>query len=301
MPTSAWHYVSPILQRVSEWHAERPIRCVLDVGVGGGKWGMLIRELLDYYHNVVYFKADWKTRIEGIEVFEKYRTPVHDYVYDQIHWGDATRIVDQLGGGYGYDLIIAMKVIEHLEKDAGLRLLEALVNMASRAVILSFPPEVDAEGHHIFDQHDVHGNVHETHRSIWTIDDLKAYQVREITPLCYALAGRARGPEIVAQHGTQEREKGVRLLQGEGAFIEYTLPRPTSAVEIEILKHPWSGTLVVSANGKDAASEDLFADASALSTLRVRFDAPTTTVRLATRANPRSNGQEAWIHAIRGC
>lgn len=99
MPTSAWHYVSPILQRVAELHAERPIRRVLDVGVGGGKWGMLTRELLDYYHNVAYFKPDWKTRIEGIEVFEKYRTPVHDYIYDEIHWGDATQIVEKLGGG----------------------------------------------------------------------------------------------------------------------------------------------------------------------------------------------------------
>lgn len=192
-----------------------------------------------------------------------------------------------------------MEVIEHLDKAPGLRLLDQLVYLASRAVILSFPPEVDAEGHHIFDQHDTHGNVHETHRSIWSVDDLKAYDVREITPLCYQIAGRARGAEVVAQGDAQEREKGVRLLNGSAAFIEYKLAAPASAIELEVLKHQWSGTLVVTADGREVAAEDLFAEAAKVTTLRVNLSSPSQTVRLATRANPRSQGQEAWIHAIR--
>ncbi len=184
-----------------------------------------------------------------------------------------------------------MEVIEHLDKAPGLRLLDQLVNLASRAVILSFPPEVDAEGHHIFDQHDTHGNVHETHRSIWTVDVLKAYDAREITLLCYMIAGRARGPEVVAQGGTQEREKGVRLLNGPGAFIEYKLPAPASAIELEVLQHPWSGTLLVTADGREVAAVDLFAEAAEVTTLRVNLASPSSTVRLATRANPARRGR----------
>ena len=57
MPTSAWHYVSPILQEVAILHAEEPVRSVLDIGCGAGKWGFLLRDLLDFYHRGVYYRG----------------------------------------------------------------------------------------------------------------------------------------------------------------------------------------------------------------------------------------------------
>ncbi len=51
--------------------------------------------------------------------------------------------------------------------------------------------------------------------------------------------------------------------------------------------------------GREVAAEDLFAESARVATLRFTFAQPTQSIRLATRANPRSQGQEAWVHAIR--
>ena len=49
-------------------------RSILDVGCGFGKYGMLLREYLDVWHER-YDKERWQVRIVGIEAFEQYRNP----------------------------------------------------------------------------------------------------------------------------------------------------------------------------------------------------------------------------------
>jgi hypothetical protein len=301
MPTSAWHYISPILQRVYELHQHRPIRRVLDVGVGSGKWGFLTREVVDFYANCVYFKQDWRLRLVGIEAFERYRTSIHDHVYDQIYWGDAIEILRGSDlAAETFDVIFAMEVIEHIEKSAGEWLLKRLVGQAERAVVLSFPPEVDSEGHHIFEQGSTHGNPYEAHKSIWTVKDLASFEYDEIAPLCYLVHGKAVGVTVIAEQRSSVRERGVRLLQGEGSFVDYRLPRVTAEIEIQVLRHPWSASLAItSASGTDAQIIDLFADEAVVATTRVRFARPTNEFRAELKGNPKSQGHEAWIHSVR--
>ncbi len=301
MPTSAWHYISPILQRVYELHQHQPIRRVLDVGVGSGKWGFLAREVVDFYANSVYFKPDWRLRLVGIEAFERYRTPIHDHVYDRVYWGDAIEILR--GGDLAsetFDIIFAMEVIEHIEKSAGEWLLERLVSQAERAVVLSFPPEVDAEGHHIFEQGATHGNPYEAHKSIWTVKDLASFEYQEIAPLCYLVHGKAVGVSVIGEKSSSVRERGVRLLQGDGAFVDFQLPRATTEVEVQVLHHPWSACLAITpASGSGTQMIDLFAEEPVVTTTRVRFAVPTTGFRAELKGNVRSRGQEAWIHSVR--
>jgi SAM-dependent methyltransferase len=196
MPTSAWHYISPILDEIARLHAREPVRSILDVGCGAGKWGFLARDLLDHYHHAVYHRADWRTRIDGIEAFERYRTPVHDYVYDEIHWGDAVDVVPSVGS---YDIVIAMEVIEHLDKPQGVALLDALLSRCRRALFLSFPPEYDGAGHHVLDQKTVHDNAFEEHRSVWSEADLSGTPHRTLAFQTFALEGRSTAPSVVRE------------------------------------------------------------------------------------------------------
>src|SRR6185436_17276966 len=113
---------------------------ILDVGVGFGKWGHLFRE----YTDIVaaerdprrYQREHWQVRIDGIEGHKPYLTPMHQYLYHDIHVGDMRDVIHQLGR---YDVIFMGDVIEHLEKAEGERFLKACWEHANQAVIASTP------------------------------------------------------------------------------------------------------------------------------------------------------------------
>src|SRR4051812_32602371 len=118
MPYS-WHFpMTSMMQHVIECQPGS----VLDIGVGYGKWGFLIRESLDWNSGRVD-RAEWRLRIDGVEV-HPYQSPLHDWVYDRILWSDVFDIQDEL---VGYDLVVMSDVIEHLDKNAALSLLTRLV------------------------------------------------------------------------------------------------------------------------------------------------------------------------------
>lgn len=73
----------------------------IDVGTGMGQYGFLARTNLEHIHLFDVQgahakqrpKSDWSTRIDGIEAFETYRTPAHDYAYNHICWDGAQKQV----------------------------------------------------------------------------------------------------------------------------------------------------------------------------------------------------------------
>src|SRR5262245_11243465 len=108
MPTSDYFNVAPILNVLTN---AKP-KSVLDVGCGFGKFGVLLREYLDIWHRR-YDRSQWQTRIVGIDAFEKYRNPIWDYAYSQVHIGEAQKLLPMLGE---FDAVLISDVIEHLEK-----------------------------------------------------------------------------------------------------------------------------------------------------------------------------------------
>ena len=70
MPTSPYAHIYITVQFLS---SVKP-SSVLDVGVGNGKMGFIARDLLDVMcgERGKYKKQDWKTRIDGIEIFPEY-------------------------------------------------------------------------------------------------------------------------------------------------------------------------------------------------------------------------------------
>ncbi len=135
---------------------------VLDVGSGYGKFGVLCREYLELWDGRQ--KYEFKKRIDCVEVFKEYITPLHKYIYNNIYNNNILDLITNLD--YGYDLILLIDVLEHFEKEEGSNLLKTLVKN-NNGVLISTPKNPSP-------QKDAFGNIHETHRSRWTNNDLRS-------------------------------------------------------------------------------------------------------------------------------
>lgn len=81
MPTSWYQAIPLILDKMLQEHPQS----ILDVGIGFGKYGVLLREALDVSREK-YRKKDWTVQIDGVEAFKSYRNPIHDYIYNRIYY-----------------------------------------------------------------------------------------------------------------------------------------------------------------------------------------------------------------------
>lgn len=139
-------------------------RSVLDVGVGFGKYGVLIREYLELWDGRERYH-EWTRRIDGIEIFDRYLTPLHAFVYDTVHVGNAADVLPTIATRF--DLILLIDVIEHFTREDGLRFLDLCISRA-RNVIISTPKDMGG-------QSEAFQNPHETHRSQWKAEDFRAH------------------------------------------------------------------------------------------------------------------------------
>jgi SAM-dependent methyltransferase len=152
MPTSDHHNINPIVTLITQLSPRR----ILDVGCGFGKYGVLLREYLDVWHQRV-LPDEWQVTLDGIEAFPTYRNPIHDFVYDAVHYGDAKQILRELGE---YDLILLADVIEHFEKEQAVRLINECFSH-SPVVLVSTPRE-------FYEQPAINNNPYEAHLHLWT-------------------------------------------------------------------------------------------------------------------------------------
>jgi hypothetical protein len=150
-------------------------RSILDVGVGFGKWGHLFREYTDILESenepTRYRRENWRVRIDGIEVYEGYITPMHRYLYNEIHIGEAGRILGRL---QAYDVIFLGDVLEHFDRPAGMAFLRLAVLKSNRAVIVLTPKYETG-------QEALCANEYERHRSLWCADDFKKLEGAQVT------------------------------------------------------------------------------------------------------------------------
>ena len=90
MPTSNPKIISPILDYISK----NTPASVLDIGIGFGKWGALIREYTDVIH-YRFYQEEWQVLIHGIEIHDRYRNPNWQH-YQLVYIGDACDMVGKL-------------------------------------------------------------------------------------------------------------------------------------------------------------------------------------------------------------
>lgn len=126
-------------------------RSVLDVGVGFGKYGLLLREFVG---------CPPIERLEGIEAWQPYvdNFPWLQCIYDRVQVGSVLNLTRaELAE---FDLVLMVDVLEHLDKDAG----HALLNRIDGHVVICTPAE-------FFQNPEAEERPPEMHRSLWSVED----------------------------------------------------------------------------------------------------------------------------------
>lgn len=134
---------------------------VVDIGVGFGRWGMILREFGEVWFSRV-LPEQWEIDIEGIEAFEGSIVDYHRQFYNRIHVGDALEVLPGLDGDW--TLAILGDVLEHFYKSDGERLLSDLVER-SDYVLVNLPLGED------WPQEDMYENPYEEHKAVWELSD----------------------------------------------------------------------------------------------------------------------------------
>ena len=223
MPTSNWQNIGESIELIRKWMPAS----VLDVGCGFGRWGFLCREFLELWEGRC-FKPEWKVRIDAIEGFEAYLSPVQRHLYDTVHVGNAKDVLPRLGS---YDLVILGDVLEHFAREDALAFLAACRDhLTPKGHVLIHIPlgeeweQGDGPG----------GNVLERHLSAWTLQELKDlgaehtsvykdYVGRDFAVVVYGAKPAQRdtkttGRGLTIAFATQEWPVAGRVAGGAGVY-----------------------------------------------------------------------------------
>jgi len=161
LPSSPYKHISKVMDIIYKLSPNS----ILDVGAGFGKYGLLCREYLELWDGRNKYH-EFIRRIDGVEVYQKYITPVHEFIYNNIYSEDITALIDKID--YRYDLVLLIDVLEHFDKPTGHSLLDKLLRQ-NNGVLISTPKNPSA-------QTGVFKNIYETHRAKWTRDELSSFQ-----------------------------------------------------------------------------------------------------------------------------
>lgn len=160
MPTSYHRQISPIMEAVIALDPQS----VLDVGVGFGKYGVLCREYLELWDGREDYHK-FLRRIDGIEAFEDYLTPLHGHIYNHVYIGTAQTVLPTLKTSY--DLVLLIDVLEHFTEKEGRQFVKQVL-AKHRGILIATPRHVEHQGHAFH-------NEHEEHISQWTLRKLRAF------------------------------------------------------------------------------------------------------------------------------
>lgn len=162
MPVSIWLGLEDAVATIVSM---RP-HAILDVGIGFGLWGHLLRQYLDVWEGHIQ-RADWQLRIDGVEIEASRVQPHSEYLYTEIYIGDARQVVPACAKQATYDVILFGDVLEHLPKQDAMLLLKQAIWLAGSAVVVRIPlGEGWREEGRTSPDH---------HRSKWWVEDFRAF------------------------------------------------------------------------------------------------------------------------------
>jgi hypothetical protein len=133
---------------------------VIDIGPGGGKYGMMLREIEAAREHHI-----WKTCVEIDNEKIIQRLGLH-LIYDEIINEDAAKL-PKAYPKLTADIVILGDVIEHLTKSEGIDLIEYLQYRA-RHIFLVIPTN--------FPSYDFEDYDHESHIAIWRKQDIERFE-----------------------------------------------------------------------------------------------------------------------------
>lgn len=177
MPFSQSTQISTIMKYAEQL---QPLS-ILDLGAGMGQYGFLLRTNLE---NINLFEINgaqaqqrpreqWRVKIDGVEGFAGYMTPVHTYAYNNMLISNVLEALPQIQSG-SYDFVIGIDILEHFTTEDGLVFLEHCKRVASRAALISTPK--------IFHEQEIEANPYENHRSVWSVDQLTGNGFTHVLP-----------------------------------------------------------------------------------------------------------------------
>lgn len=157
---------------------------ILDIGIGTGSYGLLLRQSLDIGCGRIQ-RTEWQVNIDGVEIFEGYRNPVWSYAYSRVLMGDIRQLLPGLGT---YDLVLCNDVLEHFPRDEARQLVRALLGQCR--VLLATTPNLE------YPQGSWGGNEAETHHSLLDRSDFPGLVAEVVTGVttCYVCTAR---PEMI--------------------------------------------------------------------------------------------------------
>ena len=158
MPSSRPTIISPVMDLILTTQATS----ALDVGIGFGKWGFLLREYLDVWHGRIK-KEDWTATIHGVEAFPGYVSNIQKSFYDRIYEMPIESVLD-VGWLDNYDIVLMAEVLEHLDQKTGEKVLKGLWGH-SKYLIVTTPTYESGQG-------EMFGNPYEAHKSLWSAEQI---------------------------------------------------------------------------------------------------------------------------------
>lgn len=214
MPSSSSSQISVIVQLISLTNPQS----LLDIGVGFGKYGFLAREYLELWDGRERY-SEWTRRIDGVEAYHEYLTPIHRLIYNDLYEGNALDVIKELT--FRYDLALLIDVLEHFEAADGERLLREVRGKA-RNLLISTPKH---PGH----QDAAFGNPFEKHLSEWTTKGFNVLGEFAVIP----------NPDSLIIYAGDEAPRVKRQLSFSGAHEQGAALRRIVANRAPFLRAPY--------------------------------------------------------------
>lgn len=179
MGTSNWQQIPFCVEALL---AVEPMR-VLDLGIGFGRWGVLVREFCEEWKGRVH-RENWRVRLEGVEAFPRNVEEYQHFFYDWVHVGDAADFLAR--PQERWDLIICGDVLQQWPKEVARAALGRALDSADY-VLVNVPL---GDG---WRRGALNGNPFERHRSSWHVEEMLA-----LDPVRHALFQEYRGRDYGA-------------------------------------------------------------------------------------------------------
>jgi cyclopropane fatty-acyl-phospholipid synthase-like methyltransferase len=174
------------------------IRSILDVGVGWGKYGLMLREYL-YQTDIMKPRKSWKLRLDTVEIYPSYIKSHIRNLYDSIHIADIrdfSKTPEKWCNILYWDVVLMADIIEHMSKEEGYAVIDNLLKYC-KEIVVSTPTVMEKQPVHLF-----HEN--EEHLSVWEKSDFISK---------YTITGIHTNTDFitVGLQGKQTKEEGVFL------------------------------------------------------------------------------------------
>jgi hypothetical protein len=287
MGTSNWQNIPFCVEALMKIAPER----VLDVGIGFGRWGIVVREFCDVWYGRITPDA-WSVHVEGLEAFPGNVRPYHRHFYSNIHVVDAADYFRTLEARF--DVIIFGDVIEHFPKAVGRELLEKSV-ASSTYTLVNVPLGED------WHQEETYENPYERHLAAWSLDDFAAFPVVRsafftdyaLRPFASLVISANDPKELAAQLFSKTTAVGT---DGDGTEaieekMQHVLRKTADLrAELDFIRQHSSYRLATRLRSSPAWN--------ALRWLRTR-NADLLTIRALGSKHPEAKGAEVWLLAAR--